>query len=279
MKLDPIRHLTNPLALLALLGVNLSANLLPLGGRTTGEVSALYPTLVTPAGWTFLIWLAIYVTLIPYVIWQMLPLSRTSSAVARIGPLFALSSLFNIAWLFAWHFLNLGLSLLLMFALLGTLILIYVRIRVPDEKPRGIERLAVRLPFSLYLAWVSFAVIANAAAWLAARGWSGWGLAPIGWALLLLFIAALLAALVLLLRNDLAWSLVTIWALAGVAAGQNHEPLVMIVSVILGVLLLAFASWRLFHARSAPDAARREPEPGRTAPARPDESASSRFRR
>ena len=42
---------------LAMVGMNVLANVLPLNGRRTGEVSDAYPSLFTPAGVTFSIWL------------------------------------------------------------------------------------------------------------------------------------------------------------------------------------------------------------------------------
>lgn len=47
-------------ALAATLVVNALANALPLGGRTTGEVSTLFPVPVTPAPYVFSIWGLIY---------------------------------------------------------------------------------------------------------------------------------------------------------------------------------------------------------------------------
>jgi hypothetical protein len=251
MRLDPLRHLTNPLALLAVIAVNALANQLPLGGRTTGEVSAMFPTPFTPAPWTFSIWAVIYLGLAVYVLYQLLPLGHNSLIPERIGYLFAVSCLLNIAWLFAWHFLNLGLSVIIMLALLLTLTLIYLRIRVPGHRARGIEKLALRAPFSLYLAWISVATIANVFAWLQATGWSGAGLSPVAWTLVMLPASGLLGALALWRRNDVPFSLVIIWALAGIAAEQSDHVLVMLTAIITGLLLLALLAWRLFHANPA----------------------------
>ncbi|MBX2961501.1 MAG: hypothetical protein KF687_03260 [Cyclobacteriaceae bacterium] len=46
----------NTLALIGVLTVNALANILPINGLNTGQVSALYPSLFTPAGITFSIW-------------------------------------------------------------------------------------------------------------------------------------------------------------------------------------------------------------------------------
>ena len=75
-------------AFLLVIVVNGMANGVPLGGRTTGEISAAYPTLFTPAGFTFGIWGLIYTLLTCFVIYQALPAQRNSSTLAAISTLF-----------------------------------------------------------------------------------------------------------------------------------------------------------------------------------------------
>ena len=53
-------------AVVATIVMNVLANALPFFGRGTGEVSAIYPTLVTPAGYVFAIWGVIYLGLLAY---------------------------------------------------------------------------------------------------------------------------------------------------------------------------------------------------------------------
>jgi len=44
-----------------------------IGGRTTAEVSDMYPTLITPAGYVFAIWGIIYLLLGAWLVYQALP--------------------------------------------------------------------------------------------------------------------------------------------------------------------------------------------------------------
>ncbi len=90
-------------ALVLVLTVNWLANALPLGGLQTGQVSALYESYFTPAGFTFAIWGVIYTGLLLYAIYQALPARRDEARLAGIGRLFVVNSLLNCAWLFAWH--------------------------------------------------------------------------------------------------------------------------------------------------------------------------------
>ena len=51
--------------------INAAANLLPINGNTSGEVSDSYPNLFAPAGYTFVIWGVIYLLLGLYSAWQL----------------------------------------------------------------------------------------------------------------------------------------------------------------------------------------------------------------
>ena len=63
----------NIVALVVVVLVNALANGLPLGGQSTGEVSAKYESLFTPAGYAFAIWGLIYLALFAFVIYQAGP--------------------------------------------------------------------------------------------------------------------------------------------------------------------------------------------------------------
>ena len=87
-----------------MVAVNALANLLPIGGNTTGQVSEAYPNLFTPAPVTFAIWGAIYLLLAVFVLyqWEIFD-GGASSAVVRVDiePWFLISCLLNIGWLFS----------------------------------------------------------------------------------------------------------------------------------------------------------------------------------
>src|SRR5690606_20584839 len=99
----------------------------------------------------FSIWGIIYLLLGIFVIYQALPGNQGKTFQKRIGWLFVLSSIFNIIWLFLWQYEYLAASVIVMFLLLSTLILIYLRLNIGKSKASIQEKLAVHLPFSVYL--------------------------------------------------------------------------------------------------------------------------------
>ena len=217
------------------------ANGLPLGGQTTGEISAKYPSLFTPAGFTFSIWGLIYLGLVAFVIYQALPAQRDNKTIARISQLFAASCVANASWIFFWHYDQLGLSLIMMVAMLLALIGIYRYLAADEDASLG-QRLFVHLPFSVYTAWITVASIANISAVQTSMGLDDWGMPAMDWTLLKLAVAGAIGATVVLRKGDVAYILVVAWAAFGIMSKQADTPLVAggaATVALVGVLLAA----------------------------------------
>jgi benzodiazapine receptor len=214
-----------------------------LGGKNTAQISDAYPTLITPAGYVFSIWGVIYVLLGVFVVFQALPSEKGKDYQTRISWLFVLSSLLNIAWLFLWQFEYLGLSVVLMFLLLASLIAIYLRLNIGKSAVSLREKLAFQMPFSVYLGWITIASIANVAVTLVSVNWDGFGIGPETWAILIVAVALLITLLVVATRRDVAYGLVIIWALVGIALNQSGNPnIVMTAEISAGIVAVALVA-------------------------------------
>jgi hypothetical protein len=242
------------LALACLAGalvVNVLANRLPLGGRTTGELSALYPNLFVPAGVTFSIWGVIYLLLMAWGVAQFLP-GRRATAL-RIAPAFAVTSLLNAGWLFAWHFRQVGLSVLVMVALLLVLLWINHVLAESNGTPSVRPGTLPRAAFGIYLGWISVATIANITALLVALEWSGTGVPDALWAAALVVVGAVAGAFtVVRFRNPwVGWAVA--WALLGIVLNRWDDH-VGIAATALALMILV-AVFALLAART-PDVRR-----------------------
>jgi benzodiazapine receptor len=214
-----------------------------LAGKNTAQVSDANQTLIAPAGYVFAIWGIIYILLGIFVVFQALPSQQGKEFQRKIGWLFVLSSMVNVVWLFLWQFEYLGFSVVLMFLLLATLILIYLRLDIGKSKVAMAEKLAVHVPFSVYLGWITIASIANVAATLVSVNWDGFGIGPETWAALVILVALLISVLVVAIRKDVAYALVIIWALVGIAVKQSGNQTVVTLTetsaVIIAIALVA----------------------------------------
>jgi benzodiazapine receptor len=225
-------------ALVATFIVNTYAAVLGLNGRQTGQISDLYPVLITPPGYVFQIWTVIYILLLIYGVYQVLPSKSGQAFHGKIGYWFLLSCVANMVWLFAWHWGFIVPSVVPMFILLASLIMIYLRLDIGRAEVPLVERFAVHLPFSVYLGWITVAPIANVAAAFNYLGLGGLGLGEATWTALVIAIAVAITAAVLLTRTDIAYSLVIIWALAGVAIKQAAIQTVYL-TAIAGIVIIA----------------------------------------
>jgi hypothetical protein len=243
-------RLINALTLAGMLLVNGLANSLPLNGKTTAEVSALYPVLFTPAGYVFSIWGLIYLALIGFSVFQALPGQMVNLRINRIGGWFALSNILNAGWLFAWHWGYLWLSVLIMLGLLACLIVIYTRLGIGlHARISPLEQTLVDFPFSLYLGWISVATIANVSAALYDSGWNGFGMAPQVWAIIMIGVTTILGLLMINRRHALTYPVVLIWALIGIRLRPDQIDSVGTAAATAAFILLLYLTFRLLRAR------------------------------
>lgn len=227
------RYILVIVSLLAVITSNALANILPLNGQTTGEISNRLPVLFTPAGYVFSIWSLIYLLLIFWVIGLWRNRFNKDARYERRSLLFIISCVFNIAWIFLWHYEHFLLTVVVMISLLLTLIILYRTYPVHDN------RLSSRLPISIYLGWISVATIANISYVLTVYEWSGWGLSDPLWAVIMLTIGAALALHIRFHHFDIAYPAVFIWAFIGIAVRNGFEELlVMTAALFLSAVLL-----------------------------------------
>jgi len=237
MRKDILRQSVNLLAVIATIVINGLANALPLNGQTTGEISDRFQVYFVPAGYVFSIWGLIYLGLIAFAVYQALPAQRDNLRLRRIGYLFALSCLANIAWLFLWHYEIFPLTLVAMLALLLLLIAIYLRLDIGRARVPTAERWLVHVPFSIYLGWITVATIANVTSLLDYLNWSGWGISPEVWTVIMLVAGVGIASAVSLTRGDVAYMLVIVWAFAGIAVKHAGTPVVATAAWVMTALV------------------------------------------
>ncbi len=217
-ELKTLRQILNIIAFVVTVVINILANTIPIGGKTTGELSALYPNLFVPAGITFSIWGVIYILLALFVAYQAKDLFKLKKdpIEGRIGWWFVVASLANIAWIYAWHYEQIFLSLLILIVLLAALMKIYLRVGVGQRAVSGAEKYLVHLPFSIYLGWITVATIANVTSLLVAVEWNRFGLSEVFWTALVIIIATVITLLMLKRRGDVFYGIVVIWAFIGI---------------------------------------------------------------
>jgi hypothetical protein len=242
-----MRQYVNLLSVILALTVNILASTLPLNGQNTGEISDQFQVYFVPAGYVFSIWGLIYIGWIAFTIYQLQPSQKKNERLRRLGYLFALSNVANAAWLFCWHYNQFGLSVIVMLALLGLLIASYLRLNVNRSPVQPIEYWSVDVLFSVYLGWITVATVANITDWLYFVEWNGFGIPAQIWAVIMLAIASLLGLAMAILRRDVGYLAVLVWAFVGIAVKQTSAPMVVLSAWIAAGLMLGLAIYSLLR--------------------------------
>jgi hypothetical protein len=243
MKKDIPRQIAVIASVLITLVVNGLANALPLNGQNTGQISDRFHVYFVPAGYVFSIWGLIYIGLVAYSIYQVLPSQRANPRLRATGWWIALGGIANSSWIFLWHYNQFPLTLIAMLVLLATLIVTYLRLGVGSSAVSAGERWAVHLPFSIYLGWITVATVANFSDVLDFLKWDRFGIAPEIWMIIILAAVLAIAVLMNFTRRDVAYAAVLLWSLAGISVKQAGVPAVVIPTwITFGLVAMTLAA-------------------------------------
>jgi len=224
------------LGLFVLLAMNYLSTSIPIGGMTNAEISAKYPTVITPAGYAFAIWGLIYGALLVFGIFQ-LTRGKHIRFYNMIWPYFMLNVVANSLWLVAfqneWFLTSLAMMGLLLYSL-AAMFRIFYRVR------RGLStthRFFFHVPFGIYFGWVSVASIVNVAVVLTAFEVDLFLAAPELWGAITLALGFALAMFFLLSHKDFIFPLVVIWAYVAIMLAHYDVDAVRYTAKIAAIIL------------------------------------------
>lgn len=232
--------LLNIVALVAVLTVNALANILPINGMNTGQISELYPSLFTPAGFTFSIWSLLYLLMISFVVYQFA--IRQERYFGELSLWFLASCVANISWILVWHYLMPLASVVVMLFLLFTLTKIFLLLQVQVMKTWA-QRIFVKITFTFYLSWICVATIANISTLLLAWEWSGAGVMPTTWTIIMISVASILGIFIAERFREPAFLLVLMWAFFGIYSkwdGTMNSSIAQVAGGEIIVLAIVF---------------------------------------
>ncbi|MEA5059926.1 MAG: TspO/MBR family protein [Candidatus Pelethousia sp.] len=200
------------------LAVTLAINTLGALGRINGlsqkQISDMYLTLLTPSPSTFRIWSIIYLLLLASILVMLIKnkIPYYQKAIRQLSLLFQLSCVLNMAWILAFSFVQIELSVFFILGLAITLALICKRLLQIQEAKRWL----LPLSFGLYAGWLLIATLVNIAAALVKLNWNGFGLPDATWAAITMIAAVLLVMEAQLHNRNAVFSLPVAWAYFGI---------------------------------------------------------------
>ncbi|NLT13512.1 MAG: tryptophan-rich sensory protein [Clostridiales bacterium] len=240
----------NGLFLIVTLVINTLGAVGVINGLTQKQISDMYPTLITPSPATFSIWSVIYSLLLISMIVMIVKKDDPyyQKAIDKITSLFRISCVLNIAWIVAFSFVLVELSVLFILAFVIVLALIGGKLLQIQEGKRWL----LPLSFGLYNGWLVIATVVNISAALVKLQWNGFGIADAVWAAVILIVAVLLVIAILLKLCNAAFPLPVAWAYFGIYQNLNASGgpgLVQIIALIGMVVLIGTAAVTLYRNR------------------------------
>ncbi|MDD4382446.1 MAG: tryptophan-rich sensory protein [Candidatus Dojkabacteria bacterium] len=224
-------------SVLVMFVVNTLANTIPINGMTTGAVSDSIKIFFVPAAYVFSIWGLIYLGIVLYL---FLMFKKYENFDKKISLWVIIGSLANAGWIFLWHYELIYSSVILMLVLLGSLIAIHLEMNK--------EKVSIwkRLPFNIYLGWISVATVANIAGALYLANWNGFGISGEIWSAIMIIIATTLG-LIAAIKKNYAYTLVILWALIGILVRfSGVSDIVAVTSLITVILISVFFGIKLY---------------------------------
>ncbi|MCA8832128.1 hypothetical protein [Hymenobacter pini] len=223
------------------IALNYVSQRFPFNGQTNAQVSYKYPTPLTPAGYAFSIWGLIFLSLLAYAVWQLLPAQRRNPLPDAVARPVVLVNLLTGLWLVVFAYELLVPSALVMLGILAGLAVVYGRVR--HFSRRGEVPVWVNLPFGLFMGWISVALVVNLTLALGTR-WEVSEAKSIEIAIILVGITAGLALNVTKRFRELAYPAAVTWGLVGIWAARRGTPdtLVLAWMALAAAVLVAVVS-------------------------------------
>lgn len=225
-------------AVILLIVMNFLSTSIPFGGKTVADVSGTFHTLITPAGYAFSIWGLIYLTLLVFAVFQ-LNKGKNIRFFRLVFPYFLINVLSNVLWLIAFQHELLGLSVLIMFITLGSLIVIFSLFYRLRNSLSTTHRYFFQVPFSLYFGWISIATIVNISAFLVSLQLPVFNNSPELFAIIMLIVGAALGLYILFAKKDYIYTSVIVWAYIAIWVQHADVPAVMNTAKFAAIAMIA----------------------------------------
>jgi len=239
----------NLASVILVIAVNYISQAFSFNDTTIGEMSAQYENLFTPAGYAFAIWGVIFLGLLAYGIFQVRRAffsKKSSDFIEQTGYWFFLANILNCCWVFAFMYNYTGLSVVIMFGILLSLIKIILNTNM-ERWDAPITVIAfVWWPICFYSGWISVATIANISAFLSKLDWNGGVLSEQAWTINMIVAATVINLLMIWKRNMREFALVGIWALFAIYVRHNESNIYIAYAAMTGTVILFIAI--AFHA-------------------------------
>lgn len=249
---DKARQIITLLLTLGMVAMSIIGQVSDLGGQAIDETSNENYTLLNPAPYAFSIWGLIYLGLLGFGIYQVLPAQRNNPRFRAAFPWVVLNAIVNMLWYFAaynqtWN--NIAPNILIVLMLFSLVKINEALLIRSTSAPAG-ETWLARMPFALYFGWVTVATPVSIASLLAYNGWNGGAMAPDIWTVIILAVALLIACYTYLRVTNFAYLIAIAWGFIAIAVEQQNTSAVVYWAALVGALVAIVVGIATFFANN-----------------------------
>jgi hypothetical protein len=189
--------------------------------NTIPQITQKYKSLFVPAGYTFSIWIPIYIALIIYAVYQLLLPQRRKYIYNEIALPLMIAMTLGIWWGITFHLELIGMS---MIAIIGMLIFTFVVYRIVHTAVLYKEADKwLLIPFSILFGWLTVATITCFTVWLVSIGASGSFLGEVVMTRLLVIATLIIAISVSVRYWDYFYPMAVTWGLIGIYIARKDD--------------------------------------------------------
>lgn len=225
-------------AVLLLIVMSFLSTAIPFGGQTVADVNAKYHTLITPAGYAYIMWGVIYLFLGVFAVFQ-LNKGKEIRFFRLVFPYFLINAVSNVLWLVAFQHELMGMAAFLILITLGTLVMIFRKFYRLKTVLSTTHRYFFQMPFSLYFGWITIATVVNIAAFLNTLNIAAFESSGELIAIIALIAVALLGLYILISKKDYIYATALLWAFIAIWVGQADVKPVMNTAKFAAIGILA----------------------------------------
>lgn len=214
---------------------NALIEILRLWWETSATISDRLPTLITPAGFTFSIWLLIYTALLIVGVMIAMQKIRIDSKAAL---LYLFSCCANVLWLVVWHYWYVALSVIVIVCLLFSIFFLVSHLRAKHENDTLLYKVLM-----IYFWWILLATLICVTAYLShfAPWFSSYILVR---SVACLIWAWALNSVIMAKEQTILTACVLLWALYGIAVAQSNQ-IILITSLVVWVGIFGYILYLL----------------------------------
>jgi hypothetical protein len=205
-----------------------------------------YRSLFVPANYAFSIWGVIYIAILAYCVYQLLPSQKDKPFYDRINPPLMISMFLGMVWgiVFRESMITISMVVILFSFLTAYVCLMRVH-KSYKNKEHGIW---IIFPFSIYVGWLTAATFASLSLWLVYLDWHGGMIGDVYWTILLITAASLLGFAISFFYYDFFYALVIAWAdFAIYIQRRNDSETTAIAALVFSVLFVLWSVYLMFQ--------------------------------